>query len=177
MTGVNALAENAWTLGNSGAARLRLLSQRLHKKILEADRARGFDTKEYLPWLCCPTRADRINYRGALKAEGRVLTDEEILRRLRKAYWGGRAAPLGEISISSKCMTIDVHSGNRDLEAIRNAITLITTTDDSWRHRFDSLVKVVVPLKTIGKKVREGGVGFSSHLAKGGGVSFYSTHA
>ncbi len=167
MTAIPALAQNAWTLGKLGAVRLRLLTDRLHQKTLEADRARGFDAYEYLPWLCCPIRADRIDCRGKLEADGRILTDEEVLRRLRKAYWGGRQAPLGEISISSKCMTIDVRSGNRDMKAIRNAVKLVTTTDDSWRDRFDSLVKVVVPLKTIGMKVREGGVGFSSHLARG----------
>ncbi|MGE3682678.1 MAG: HEXXH motif-containing putative peptide modification protein [Bdellovibrionales bacterium] len=97
----------------------------------------------------------------------RIVTDPSILRQLRRAYWNGRRSPLGGVSISAKFMLIDVNARFRDLQPMKRAVDLICSTDSTWNERFENLVKMIVPLRTIGRKARIGGVGFSTELAKG----------
>ena len=162
------MARDSWIIGNGGAAKLSRLSESLFRKIQEADANRtGTFSPYYLPWLTCPVRADKVGVRSIIPSEDRILRDEFVLRRLRKAYWASRDAPLGEVSITSKCMSIDVRAEKRNLEALTSAIDLVVTTNDSWKVRFQSLAQFIIPLKTLGKGVRAGGVGFSSEFAKG----------
>lgn len=162
-----ALSDN-WITGDQGAAKLRFLTSNLFRKIRDAAiRDHGAVIPEYLPWLSCKDRTAKIGVFSISKPQRHVLTDSMMLRKLRKAYWLDRSAPLGELSIKSDCMSIDVRAAERDLTTLHRAIQLVVTTDDSWQQRFDSLVRMIVPLKTIGKNVRRGGVGFSSEYAKG----------
>jgi hypothetical protein len=162
------MTRDSWIVGSGGAAKLSRLSENLFQKIQDADAKRtGTFSPHYLPWLTCPVRADRIGVRDVAPSEDRILRDEYVLRRLRMTYWASRNAPLGEVSIASKCIAIDVHAGKRNLQILKSAIDLVATTNDSWKIRFQSLARFIVPLKTIGKGVRVGGVGFSSEFAKG----------
>lgn len=161
------LSEN-WITGDQGAAKLRFLTSNLFRKIRDAAiRDHGAMIPEYLPWLSCKDRAGKIGVFSIIKPKRHILTDSEILRKLRKTYWLDRSAPLGGLSIKSDCMSIDVRAAERDLTTLQRAIQLVVTVDDSWQQRFDSLARMIVPLKTIGKNVRRGGVGFSSEYAKG----------
>lgn len=158
---------NSWCVGSMGAERLGHLSGRLFERIVESRNERGDEARSYLPWHSCDAFADRIQASSVPLSKNRILKDSEVLKQMRKAYWGGKMQPLGGVSIASKSMSIDVRAERRDLAVLDRAIELVRSTDASWEARFDSLVRLVVPLRGLGKSVREGGVGFSTHYAKG----------
>lgn len=157
-----------WLTGYQGSMKLQFLTARLFWKIRDAAiRDHGVSIPDYLPWLSCRERSAKLGVFAINQSQGQILTDALVLRKLRRAYWMDRSAPLGQLSIKSDCMSIDVRASERDLTVLQRAIDLVVTADGSWDERFAALVRMIVPLKTIGKNVRRGGVGFSSEYAKG----------
>lgn len=159
--------QGAWCVGSGGAERLGHLSRRLFEKTVQARRARGDEVRSYLPWFSCDDFADQIRISTVMTSSDRILKEPSILRKMRRVYWGSKAQPLGGVSIPSKSMSIDVRATDRDLSTLERAIELVRSTDESWSARFSSLVQAIIPLKGLGKNVREGGVGFSTQFAKG----------
>ena len=153
----NSSADSQWLLSGGGPRYLKKMAGHLFDISLRDNSHQ--DIRAYTPWL---SNADKQIEMGDLVGYlpvDRVCLDKDHLKKMSNFYGIG---PEMEREIY-----IDVYPKDNHRAAYQKAMDLVSKSSDTLSEILTNLCFCIVPVLASKPFERKGGVGFSSHLAKG----------
>lgn len=152
---------NQWLTGNTGISKLQQLSTQFKKVCLTRINSElNSSFKHYTPFMSLDSKRSMLP-NELLNKQELLVKNTTVLKLISNFY----TPPANKIVEGKNTVEFGlVHSSE---EIFESAINLLRKSDSFVTNIFDSIVKNIIPMKTIEDEVRKEGVGNSNHESIG----------